>query len=245
MVTSSLGSTGIIIQTECSVFLLMKLLMCPLYCHMRTQVNTLSDPTPYVGDTVNPRVRSYDFWQKKLSFRWESLTSPLFSHIWLLLLWRLPALQPGRHRAATSTLVKAQGEGSLWDHDSWSWGWEVDQQTAPMQSRTHQPLPCPRNVPSARLPTPRSPSKNAASSRNWHCLDAISDQTQSRPLYKRFRFWQTGVKNCFSWGCPRETSWVRSLGIKPASLQPGWSASPSGFKWNLDRSQGSCHPKYI
>ena len=31
MVTSSLGSIGTIIQTECSVFLLMKLLMCPLY----------------------------------------------------------------------------------------------------------------------------------------------------------------------------------------------------------------------
>ena len=81
MVTSSLGSTGIIIQTGCSVFLHMKLLMCPLYCHIWTQVNTLSDPTPYVGDIVNPRVRSYDFWQKKLSFRWESLTSPLFSRM--------------------------------------------------------------------------------------------------------------------------------------------------------------------
>ena len=31
MVTSSLGSIGTIIQTECNVFLLMKLLMCPLY----------------------------------------------------------------------------------------------------------------------------------------------------------------------------------------------------------------------
>ena len=169
----------------------------------------------------------------------------VLSHVTLLLLWHLPALQPGSHRAAASMLVKAQGEGSLWDHDSWSRGWEVDQQTAPMQSRTPQTLPCPRNVPSAHLPHSQKPLQECSLSRNWHCLDAISDQTHSRPLYKRFRFWQTGVKNCFSWGCPRQTSWVSSLGIKPASLQPGRSASPSGFKWNLDRSQGSCKLTYI
>ena len=91
--------------------------------------------------------------------------------------------------------------------------------------------PCNQGLPSCSLvlemclllafPTSRSPSKDAASGRNWYCLDHKSDRTHLRPLYKCFRFWQTGVKHCFSWGCPRQASWVSPLCIKPASLQPG------------------------
>ena len=217
-----------------------------LLCHTRTKMNTLSDPTLYVGDTVNPRVRSYNFWQKKLSFCWESLTSPLFSRIWLCCCCGIclhcsqgateqppPCWWKPRERGACEIVTAGHGV------ERWT-------------SKLH---PCnrglPRHSPDLEMcllltyPTPRSPSKDAALSRNWHCLGAISDQTHSRPLYKHFRFWQTGVKNCFSWGCPRQASGVSSLGIELASLQPGWSASPSGLRWDLDRSQGSCKLTYI
>ena len=169
-------------------------------------------------DIVNPRFRSYDFWQKIVIFR-ESLISPLFSHMWLycaVASAHTAAREPPEQLPPCWWKPRERGACEIARA-----GWEVDQQTAPMQSRAPQPLLVLEMCLLLAFPTSRSPSKDAASSRNWYCLDGISDRTHLRPLYKRFRFWQTGVKNWFSWGCPRQASWVSSLCIKPASLQPG------------------------
>ena len=85
-----------------------------------------------------------DFWNHCL----------LLCSLWqvtLLLLWHVPPVQPGSHQRSHLHAGEAQGEGSLWDSESWSRVGEVNQQTGPMQLRTPQPLPGPRNVRSARL----------------------------------------------------------------------------------------------
>ena len=194
-------------------------------------------------DIVNPRFRSYDFWQKIVIFR-ESLISPLFSHMWLY------CAVASAHTAAREPPEQLP---PCWWKPRERGACEIVRAGHRFERWTSKLHPCNRGLPShfcflcllLAFCTSRSPSNDAASSRNWHCLDAISDRTHLRPLYKHFRFWQTGVKNCFSWGCPRQASWVSSLCIKPASLQPGVDASPSGFRWNLDRAQGSCKPTHI
>ena len=149
-------------------------------------------------DIVNPRFRSYDFWQKIVIFR-ESLISPLFSHMWLY------CAVASAHTAAREPPEQLP---PCWWKPRERGACEIVRAGHRFERWTSKLHPCNRGLPShfcflcllLAFCTSRSPSNDAASSRNWHCLDAISDRTHLRPLYKHFRFWQTGVKNAFLGG---------------------------------------------
>lgn len=88
IITASQGGTWAIIPTKCCVFTPAESANITSLLNLRkTQVNTLSDPTPSLGDLINQWFRSWDSWQKKMiCFGNHSLTLYFLLHVPILLL---------------------------------------------------------------------------------------------------------------------------------------------------------------